>query len=594
MTCLRCDTCDFRDGDAIACPVASDSTRVASFEKDATWEEVKQKGRLIFQNGGVTLESQESSGKGTWFAKVDSNVVKDMIGNPLPTIGDVYDVIVAAGGWEGTSVEPKNTGGWVKWCACSCPWGQYRMDSDSIWKDRLCSHVYATILAINKENRLPKKFIGDRSAMVYDEKTAAVHDMPSFADFDKGSFDNYSWTDGEIDVVLYDEGYGWGWQVAKHGGILGSFALADSGEVFDSAGDAYWDFADMAQSGFVFGTVRFEPQPAHAYASIEKKGEVLDILDFDGMSKDEIYDKLDSMEVGSSITGLIDSYWGTESRVEKHEEFSPNYFAPQWAGGSPNDYGSMKTIWKVNGSDKPYLGTTIYNVLHDGDKYYYIASIQKEANMKVSVYEIPDGALQGAWDHFTRDLGWDPYEISLYDMANELVQFWGVQEPHSYEDYDALLGAIRNFINYDLGYDVSGNDSVDFDIGFNEFHVGTKGNKIKRADMSPYGVEYFAVDYIDPSWEGYDKIVAEAMLDTYGEIYVDEYGLPIDNEYDQEEIFNSRNAALANRHVGKMASREFTYAEQQELQDEAIGTLCRNHSKLKGADGGRVAESMFM
>lgn len=41
---------------------------------------------------------------------------------------------------------------------------------------------------------------------------------------------------------------------------------------------------------------------------------------------------------------------------------------------------------------------------------------------------------------------------------------------------------------------------------------------------------------INDEWNSYDKTVAACHLDSYGKIYVDEYGCPIDNEYVLEEI----------------------------------------------------------
>ena len=51
-----------------------------------------------------------------------------------------------------------------------------------------------------------------------------------------------------------------------------------------------------------------------------------------------------------------------------------------------------------------------------------------------------------------------------------------------------------------------------------------------------YGKEYDVVHQIDQHWNNYDKSVASAHLTNYGLIYIDEYGQPIDNEYDLEEI----------------------------------------------------------
>lgn len=53
-----------------------------------------------------------------------------------------------------------------------------------------------------------------------------------------------------------------------------------------------------------------------------------------------------------------------------------------------------------------------------------------------------------------------------------------------------------------------------------------------------YGLEFNTVTEITPQWSNYDKTVAKSHLANVGVIVVDaEYGQPIDNEYDLEEIY---------------------------------------------------------
>lgn len=53
-----------------------------------------------------------------------------------------------------------------------------------------------------------------------------------------------------------------------------------------------------------------------------------------------------------------------------------------------------------------------------------------------------------------------------------------------------------------------------------------------------YGLEFNLVSEIEPAWGDYDKLVARCHLKQVGAIIVDaEYGQPIDNEYDLEEIY---------------------------------------------------------
>lgn len=41
---------------------------------------------------------------------------------------------------------------------------------------------------------------------------------------------------------------------------------------------------------------------------------------------------------------------------------------------------------------------------------------------------------------------------------------------------------------------------------------------------------------INSNWSKYDRMVGLSQLANYGVIYLDEYGLPIDDEYELEEM----------------------------------------------------------
>lgn len=52
-----------------------------------------------------------------------------------------------------------------------------------------------------------------------------------------------------------------------------------------------------------------------------------------------------------------------------------------------------------------------------------------------------------------------------------------------------------------------------------------------------YGLEFDTVTEINPEWSGYDKTIAGCHLANARVVIVDtEYGQPIDNEHDLEEI----------------------------------------------------------
>lgn len=42
---------------------------------------------------------------------------------------------------------------------------------------------------------------------------------------------------------------------------------------------------------------------------------------------------------------------------------------------------------------------------------------------------------------------------------------------------------------------------------------------------------------INPDWSKYDQMVASCHLTNYGLIFLDDWGTPIDNEYELEEAY---------------------------------------------------------
>lgn len=52
-----------------------------------------------------------------------------------------------------------------------------------------------------------------------------------------------------------------------------------------------------------------------------------------------------------------------------------------------------------------------------------------------------------------------------------------------------------------------------------------------------FGTEFGnTTSYVSGTWSKYDQDVARCQLTNYGKIYLDEYGKPIDNEYELEEL----------------------------------------------------------
>ena len=98
----------------------------------------------------------------------------------------------------------------------------------------------------------------------------------------------------------------------------------------------------------------------------------ISILDFKGLSKDEIKSKLDNASVGTTITGVRDKSgrYSIDTHIEKKSAYKSNYFNPL---GSPHDYKSHEEFWTVGGSEQHYMIRMISEILNDTSKYYKIS-----------------------------------------------------------------------------------------------------------------------------------------------------------------------------------------------------------------------------
>ena len=98
----------------------------------------------------------------------------------------------------------------------------------------------------------------------------------------------------------------------------------------------------------------------------------ISILDFKGLSKDEIESKLDSAPVGTIITGVRDKSgrYSIDTHIEKRTAYRSNYFNPL---GSPHDYKSREEFWTVGSSEQHYMVRMISEILNDTSKYYKIS-----------------------------------------------------------------------------------------------------------------------------------------------------------------------------------------------------------------------------
>ena len=53
---------------------------------------------------------------------------------------------------------------------------------------------------------------------------------------------------------------------------------------------------------------------------------------------------------------------------------------------------------------------------------------------------------------------------------------------------------------------------------------------------TPYGLSFSIIKEIDNKWLDYDKVIGRTHLNTFGFIIVDQFGCPIDDEFDISEI----------------------------------------------------------
>ena len=113
--------------------------------------------------------------------------------------------------------------------------------------------------------------------------------------------------------------------------------------------------------------------------------------------------------------------------------------------------------------------------------------------------------------------GSDYYSVLWYDGARGVN--W----------YDPSHGQDAEMTDANMKFD----DFDDIESAYNFLKQKTASRKVANTTSS--GLYYEVAFDIDPSWSGYDKSVAEGQMFTYGKVFVDEYGSPIDDEYMADE-----------------------------------------------------------
>lgn len=150
-----------------------------------------------------------------------------------------------------------------------------------------------------------------------------------------------------------------------------------------------------------------------------------DVDDFYGMPKGEIYDILDAAEVGSTVTGIVDNYWGGECKVEKQHAYKHNYFAPM---GRPSDWAYEDTYWAINGREEHYLGSIIWEINNGGNKYY------RTAKRRIA-FDIPDENQNG--DCFVvafENVMADSNLLLCHGIVSGTGPLAGVEFPHAWNE----------------------------------------------------------------------------------------------------------------------------------------------------------------
>ncbi len=93
-------------------------------------------------------------------------------------------------------------------------------------------------------------------------------------------------------------------------------------------------------------------------------------------------------------------------------------------------------------------------------------------------------------------------------------------------------------------------------------------------DKSQYRL--LSADHLD-EFEGYDRVVAQAHLANCGYIIVStEYGDPIDNEYDLEEIYNNIN--YLGESIKRKNTIKLTESELKNIISESVKNILKEIS----------------
>ena len=218
----------------------------------------------------------------------------------------------------------------------------------------------------------------------------------------------------------------------------------------------------------------------------------------------EIYNTLEGWDGWAEVYENADGVWGWEvNKYNNGSDFAGTYYDSAFMFSSPDEaFDDLLCDKYVEAKRRTADYVVSEFVSHDGH------SIVIKRTDDLGYYAVVDGIRSIECDDWV-----------MFDSFFKDVQLYG---------YDEMTDWVKSPWHF------QNNAPVYKDAG----RVETESLVASRtAFMTPNGVFYNIADGIDPSWSPYDKSMAEACLANFGEIFVDEWGTPIDNEYDLEEIF---------------------------------------------------------
>lgn len=271
--------------------------------------------------------------------------------------------------------------------------------------------------------------------------------------------------------------------------------------------------------------------------------ESFDVHMFQGWTYEEIIAWLDEAEDGTMISGIYDSYWGSEVRVRKESGYCSNYFAPEWAGGSPHDYKSYRSWWVVNGSERsPHeMSVTIRDVLIDKSKYYFTQNplFAKRADSFATAPRVPDEVDLDSENIEACPLCGDP------NFDGEFCDICGYEEPpEGFGDIDLEDADSYDEYEDDSESEQSG-DIYDFepeDVGVTDEDVREKADELAQSGQAAdgeFGDEDGEPASGDDGWQAPEDEEVDSI-----EFDVDDEDLevPEDEDEDVKKEKNSKSA----------------------------------------------------